>query len=543
MDINLVKYLKYKQKYLNLKYKQKHFFSNIDEHVFFDYNTYDKRKQKVNELFNNKRKFNNKIYIFGMGAIGIPLLWLLLKILDINPQNIIVIEERDILDEIKETITEPINIIINTSVDINTYKKILQDLSENDIIIDAATDIDTLFIMELCQEKGANYINSAINNEWSDENNVNNINKNLRSKEEILKSTIYNIHKKLENYNNSVTNKNFNSILCMGCNPGNVSLWCKLGLINIAKNKNIDHKEFEKKGTLNLLSQKIGIEVIHISEKDTQIIDNPKKDDEYCNTWSKTMDSYYSEALSNVELSLGTHERNKNKFNEDDILLKNDEFLILDKFGSYTFAQSWIPYYDKIIGNVICHDESYTIGHKLSVYDENQNIIYKPSVYYVYNPCNAAELSLNELKKLDENYQSYYRLLTSEIIDGNDILGLTYFLEDKKYIYWIGSLLGIEESRNLFDNKLDNIINATILQVIAGYLTGIMYLMDLSENNIKKGLIEAEDIPLEYMKYQLPFLGDFIFTKKEDYKINKLYNKVTSDLVETNEWTFSNFMI
>jgi homospermidine synthase len=535
MDKHLEKYLKYKQKYLELKYRQKHMFSEINNHIYSEYDTYNKRKQKVNDLFSNKIAFNNKIYIIGMGAIGIPLLWLLLKILDISPLNITVIDERDIYDEIKQTIIQPINILSNTNVDVNTYKILLEQLSNNDIIIDAASSIDTFYIIQLCQERGASYINSALNDEWSLPDN------NLRNKEELLKNTIYSIHKNLEKYNNNLSDKNFNSVLCMGCNPGNVSLWCKLGLINIAKDKDIEYSDFENQDKWNLLSQKLGVEVIHISEKDTQIINEPKKDDEYCNTWSKTMDSYYSEALTNVELSIGTHEANKNNYTEDDIILQNEECLILNRFGCYTFAQSWIPYYKKIVGNVICHDETYTIGKKLSVYNE-KNIIYKPSIYYVYNPCNAAKLSLNELKELDENYQLNYRLLTNEIIDGNDILGLTYFLEDKKCIYWIGSLLGIEEARNIFDNKINNIINATILPVIAGYLTGIIYLIDLNRNNIKKGIIEADDIPLEYMKYQLPFLGDFIFTKEENYKIKKLTNKVTDDVIETTEWIFDNFI-
>jgi serine/threonine protein kinase len=45
-----------------------------------------------------------------------------------------------------------------------------------------------------------------------------------------------------------------------------------------------------------------------------------------------------------------------------------------------------------------------------------------------------------------------------EIIEGRDILGLTYFLEDKS-IYWVGSMLSIDESRDLFDNSINNFIN------------------------------------------------------------------------------------
>ena len=92
-------------------------------------------------------------------------------------------------------------------------------------------------------------------------------------------------------------------------------------------------------------------------------------------------------------------------------------------------------------------------------------------------------------------------------------------------IYWIGSLLDINESRMLFDNKCDSFINATISQVVPGYLSGIIHLI----NNEYSGLIFPDDLPYnDCMKYILPFLGDFIFTKC-DYKLN--------------DWTLNSFII
>ena len=42
--------------------------------------------------------------------------------------------------------------------------------------------------------------------------------------------------------------------------------------------------------------------------------------------------------------------------------------------------------------------------------------------------------------------------MTEEIIDGRDILGCTFYLENGE-VYWIGSTLCIEEARNYFDDE------------------------------------------------------------------------------------------
>lgn len=121
-------------------------------------------------------------------------------------------------------------------------------------------------------------------------------------------------------------------------------------------------------------------------------------------------------------------------------------------------------------------------------------------------------------------------------------MGLTYFLQNGK-VFWIGSTLDIDETRNLFDNEINDIINATILQVIVGYITGIIYINDLNNKNIKKGLIVPDEIPLEYMKYQLPFLGNFVFVSKYNYSLSIIKNNIDSLLITSNNWLFNNFII
>lgn len=91
----------------------------------------------------------------------------------------------------------------------------------------------------------------------------------------------------------------------MGCNPGNVSVWVKCGLESIAKKKGITKWE-----SWADLSRQLGVQTIHVSERDTQRSNRPKELNEYCNTWGGTGEAYFEEALGPVEASWGTHENN-----------------------------------------------------------------------------------------------------------------------------------------------------------------------------------------------------------------------------------------
>ena len=56
------------------------------------------------------------------------------------------------------------------------------------------------------------------------------------------------------------------------------------------------------------LAQRLGVKVIHIAERDTQVSSIPKEPNEFVNTWS--VDGFVSEGSQPAELGWGTHERN-----------------------------------------------------------------------------------------------------------------------------------------------------------------------------------------------------------------------------------------
>ena len=55
------------------------------------------------------------------------------------------------------------------------------------------------------------------------------------------------------------------------------------------------------------LAKRVGVKVVHIAERDTQVTDVPKEPNEFVNTWS--IDGFVSEGSQPAELGWGTHER------------------------------------------------------------------------------------------------------------------------------------------------------------------------------------------------------------------------------------------
>lgn len=469
------------------------------------------RKKAVDAMYNSIT-FDKKIVIIGYGAIGTALLPLLIKIIKIDLNNIFVVDKNIIrFENLKNEITK-----IHIKLTKENTKKILIDdlkLGQDDIIIDCSYEINTNFMFNLCSQYGISYINSAVE-VWANEDK-------LQEKD----FTFYQRIKSLEDQNKLLNNKTNNFIISLGCNPGNVNIWTLYALEKINKKKNnLEYKSYAD------LANKMGLRVIHISEKDSQITIKPKEINEYVNTWSSDAISWYDEAFSFLEISWGTHEKKIPKnINKE---LSNEYQIIINDEGFNSYAYSYTPINKNLVGMLIRHEECFTITKKLTLRNEKNEIVYKPSCYYVYKPCNSSFASTLEVLDNYRNYQEKKRLMTDDIIKGYDELGCTLFFENGE-IWWFGSLLDIEEARFIYDNQSNNIINATILQVVCGYLGGIIYLIENIKKKEYKGLLTPEDLPIkEFIKLTKPFLGPFGLYQVNDWEV-----KTKSD----DKWQFDDF--
>ena len=90
-----------------------------------------------------------------------------------------------------------------------------------------------------------------------------------------------------------------------GANPGLVSHYVKRALLNIAKDTGVDVAKPVRRSEWGALAKRLGVKVIHIAERDTQVCAHtPKKVGEFVNTWS--VDGFIGEGCQPAELGWGT---------------------------------------------------------------------------------------------------------------------------------------------------------------------------------------------------------------------------------------------
>ncbi len=501
------------------------------------------RLKMLKEMYQSKEFGKGKLYLLGCGAVGPALLYMIFKIYKIKQEQVTVIDLKPI-DEIESILRYVIKAslgeddlrinMVSKRIEENNYKHIFTKdykLSSDDIIVDCAIEICSIDMIKLCQEFGCGYVNSAT--ELWDYRNIN----------DPVGYTLFPIIEEMRDFSDQLkkTGKiNFNSVIDMGCNPGNVNMWAKLGLDMI-------NKHYNTKKT----AEELDIRTIHISEYDTQRASVPKRINEYCNTWASTCEPYYEEALAPVEMSFGSHEDMPNdKYIEN--LQDNDKYVAFNRLCIETSAHSYTPGYKNYIGLLIRHGENITIGETMSTYktiDGKKVRTWSPSVYYVYHPTNDTMASTYELKEKNYKYQDNTRLFTKEIIDGRDELGLTFFLGNGD-IFWIGSLLDIDEARDIYENKFNDKINATLVQIVGGYLSGIINVISLNKQGKYNGVMVPEDLPYKDLyKKMKPFYGEFVFKKVQDWDYNMKTRSITfrdyrEQTVNKNpEWKLKDFLI
>ena len=114
----------------------------------------------------------------------------------------------------------------------------------------------------------------------------------------------------------------------------------KQALLNIAADTEVDAGSPAARLEWAQLARKLGVKVIHIAERDTQIASKPKLPGEFVNTWS--VDGFVSEGCQPTEMGWGTHERN---FPRDG---KRHDFgcgaaIYLMQPGAATRVRTWTP--------------------------------------------------------------------------------------------------------------------------------------------------------------------------------------------------------
>ena len=187
-------------------------------------------------------------------------------------------------------------------------------------------------------------------------------------------------------------------VLQHGNNPGLVSHFVKAGLEYIVKKQFKNHQEYHKllkENKSNELPKALVLKEIHVNDNDYQEIKEKFDENKLYSTWS--VDSFFFEMLSEATANIGTSEKIDYEKECKNLDLKNGflEFkdIAIDKVGK--------TYYPKgeFEGFLVPHEETITIAKSLEV-KRGDEVIYRPTVIFLYSPC---EFAVKYLKKAKVN--------------------------------------------------------------------------------------------------------------------------------------------
>lgn len=276
------------------------------------------------------------------------------------------------------------------------------------------------------------------------------------------------------------------AVVAHGANPGLVSHFVKHGLLQFAEQRGVCASSWAA------LSQRLGIKVIQIAERDTQVAATQFAGAAFANTWS--VDGFMSEAMQRAELGFGSHEPHLPE-GAHTHAYGDGAAIYLDRRSCEVRVKSWVPLVGEQEARLITHHEAISIASFLT--HRTANGLYRPTVYYAYAPCPAAENSLRHWPADGAKRARPTLVLKDQLTDGLDQLGVLLCSEVGSY--WYGSTVSLSDARALLPEN-----NATSLQVVAGIIGALNWM----QANPRAGVVEAEALPHdEILSAAMPYLG------------------------------------
>jgi homospermidine synthase len=477
----------------------------------------------------------SRVLILGCGSVAQCLLPLLLDHFDLDPSTVTVLESRDNRERIADSISRGVHYEQFTITPENLDATLSRHLSDGDLLIDLAWNIDLAELLIWCRSRGVRYLNTS-SEVWDPYDDATTVPPPQR--------TLYFRHMALRRLVASwATNDGPPAVVEHGANPGLVSHFTKQALVEIAARVLDDGLLLDRHDALraalaneryNVLAQLLDVKVIHIAERDTQISSLPKEPGEFVNTWS--VDGFYEEGVAPAEMGWGTHERTLPALawcHEDDGPRNQ---ICLAQMAHTTLVRSTVPS-GSIIGMVIRHGESFTICDHLTVWDHDE-AVYRPTVHYAYCPSDAAWASFVELSGEQYVYPERQRIMNDDIVSGRDDLGVL-LMGHPYQSWWTGMLTSIEEARAVAPHQ-----NATTVQVAASILGAVDWLL----RHPNGGVRVPDELPWrEVLAVAGPYLGTLwsgpIAWDPVSTRANWFDNWSGRILDTADPWQFGNFLV
>lgn len=441
-----------------------------------------------------KISFGGRVLVLGAGSVSRCLLPLLLRHFDMDFTKLTVMDFEDLRHLIPDTLNAGASYVQHRLSPDDLAETLSQHVGPGDLLIDLAWNIDACEIIQWCHDNHVLYINTSVEL-WDPYADIEN--------KPPTERTLYVRHMALRKMVKKWREPGATAVVEHGANPGLVSHWAKVALEDITR-AILDDEYLASRRRAALehaleaadyarLAMLTGTKVIHISERDTQIASQPKRVNEFVNTWS--IAGFHEEGIAPAEMGWGTHERRLPPLAQKHGYGPGNQ-ICLSQMGINTLVRSWVPG-GEILGMVVRHGEAFTLSDYLTVWEDDVPV-YRPTVHYAYLPCDAAIASLHELKMNAYELQYDQRILGDEIVDGKDELGVLLLGHDLNG-WWVGSQLDIHEARRLVPGQ-----NATTLQVAASVLGALDWMI----RNPRQGFKVPDELPhREVLAVANPYLG------------------------------------
>lgn len=464
--------------------------------------------------------FAGRIVIIGFGSVGQGALPLILRHVGISADRITIVtaEERghDVANEYGIR-------FVRIALTPDNYRDVLVPLlNQGDFLLNVSVDVSSVALFDLAGERGALYLDTCTE-PWAGGYTDPHLSPAMRSNY-ALRETV--LERKRARGGDWPT-----AVVTHGANPGLVSHFVKQAMIEIARDLDIASGIPANRKDWADLAARLGVKVIHIAERDSQIsAGQPKAAGEFVNTWS--IDGFVGEGCQPTELGWGTHERH---FPADgrrhDVGSRSAIYLL--RPGASTRVRTWTPIEGHFHGFLITHSEAISLSDYYSVI-EGDGVRYRPTVHYAYHPCDDAVASLHELAGKNWRQQPTQRLTMEEITSGIDELGVL-LMGHTKGAYWYGSQLSINEARRLAPHN-----NATSLQVTAAVLAGMVWAIE----NPRMGIVEAEELDhARILEICRPYLGPVVGVYTDWTPLEGRATLFPEDLDRADPWQFMNFRV
>ena len=470
-------------------------------------------------------EFKNKIVQFGFGAVGKSFFEKVSKEIKFDKNQYFVISREKLEYTFFLELGGNMGNFIVADINRENFKKIFsQYLEEGDLLLDFADSVGTKDFIEWCAKKNIMYLNTG-ETDWSD-NWYNIFDENLKKNE---------LRNQLKQENN--VNK-YPIVLQHGNNPGLVSHFVKAGLEYIVKQQFKNNKEYKvllKENKFNELAKALDLKEIHVNDNDNQEIKDKFDQDKLYSTWS--IDSFFFEILSEATANIGTAEKLDDEKKWKKLDFKNGflEFkdIAIDKVGKTYYPKG------KFEGFLVPHEETITIAKSLEV-KNGEEVVYRPTVIFLYSPCDFAVKYLEKArvndylhpdinKPQDDNisiirgfqYPKKEEIVYKENIKkGTEYVGVL-LLGSKFHPVWVGNRI---KKNFLYQDKKSSFWQTpTITPVAMSALAATCWMI---KNKDKGGIYFPDDIKeyKEIIKFAEKYISKTIYKTIHRKKIENSLN-------------------